>query len=75
MTKSTPEEIETSLLAVYSSYIINNELEGITFSIRNECVVIYQDLDDEDEPDKYVITKQNVLPYWDEFTNLIRSIQ
>lgn len=58
------------------SYVVyfkdDSALNGTIFHVRDDCIII-QELDDEDEPDKYVIMKEDAAV--DEWNQLIGVIE
>ena len=58
----------------YIRYAKDGPISGTSFSIRKDHVVIYQELDDEEEPDKYIVVKSEIRPQlWKNFLKVAKA--
>jgi len=64
------------LISNYVSYVkAGDDLNGTTFYPSAESIVIIQELDDEDEPDKYIITRSEVtVDEWNQMLDVIKRV-
>lgn len=64
------------LIHDYASYVnAGDPLNGTIFYPRADSIVIVQELDDEDEPDKYIITRKDVtVAEWNQMLDVIEQV-
>lgn len=62
------------LISNYLSWAAGGDtLTGTSFKVTDAAIIIIQELDEEEEPDKYVIMKQDVTEdEWNQMLDLIK---